>query len=205
MENWYAVARKCCAEIGKEYEKATVIVAHMGGGTTVGLHRAGKIIDVVGDTEGAFGPERSGGLPISAFLDLVDSEKYSNTQLRQLMRGKGGMYAYTGTADARLVENRIQDGDEEAKIVYHAMALQNAKAIASLAATAYGKVDCIALSGGLANSAMFTSWMKEMLEFIAPVKIYPGEFEMDAMVMSVLPVLQGKEKANIYTKEIDAE
>lgn len=205
MENWYAVARKACAAINKKYEESCLIVAHLGGGTTAGLHQFGKITDVVGDTEGAFGPERSGGLPLSSVLDLLASGKYTTKELLQLMRGKGGLYAYTGTSDARVIEGHINNGDKDLKTVYRAMALQNAKAIATLAVTAHGQVDCIALSGGLANSKLFMGWMEELLSFIAPVKIFPGEFEMDAMALSVLPVLQGTEHANIYTEEIDEE
>ena len=131
----------------------------------MGLHMDGKIIDVIGDTEGAFGPERSGGLPLHGYLDLVMSGEYSNQELLAMMRGKGGLYAYTGTTDARIVEKEILNGNEEWKVIYHAMALQEAKAIAALAATAKGKVDCIALSGGLSYSEMFVNWIREYLKW----------------------------------------
>lgn len=203
MENWYAVARKAAEQLGKSYESSSMIVAHMGGGTTIGLHQNGKIIDVIGDTEGAFGPERSGGLPISAYLEMVLSGKYGDKELMSMMRGRGGLYAYTGTTDAREVEKKIQEGDKDALCVYKAMALQEAKAIASLAVTAGGKIDCIALSGGLANSKMFTEWIREYVSFIAPVYIFPGEFEMEAMYMSVLEVIEGRIKEKEYTAEID--
>ena len=205
MENWFAVSRKAAAQLGKPYEQCNMIVAHMGGGTTMGLHMGGKIVDVIGDTEGAFGPERSGGLPLSGYLDLVLSGSYTQQELRELMRGKGGLYAYCGTADGREVERRIADGDHLTEVVYHAMALQEAKAIAALAATARGKVECIALSGGLANSKLFTGWIREMVEFIAPVSVFPGEYEMAAMSMAILNVLNGSAVAAEYTEEVDKE
>ena len=109
-----------------------------------------------------------------------------------MMRGKGGLYAYTGTTDARIVEKEILNGNEEWKVIYQAMALQEAKAIAALAATAKGKVDCIALSGGLSYSEMFVNWIREYVGFIAPIYVFPGEFEMEAMAMSVLNAVEGK-------------
>ena len=205
MENWYAVSRKACKKLGKSYVDSNLIVAHMGGGTTMGLHMDGKIIDVIVDTEGAFGPERSGGLPLHGYLDLVMSGEYSNQELLAIMRGKGGLYAYTGTTDARIVEKEILNGNEEWKVIYHAMALQEAKAIAALAATAKGKVDCIALSGGLSYSEMFVNWIREYVGFIAPIYVFPGEFEMEAMAMSVLNAVEGKAPVYEYTEEIDVQ
>ncbi|MCI8991944.1 MAG: butyrate kinase [Eubacterium sp.] len=203
MENWYAVSRKVCKKIGKKYEESNLIVAHMGGGTTIGLHMGGKIVDVIGDTEGAFGPERSGGLPLHGYLDMVLQGGYSEEELLLMMRGKGGLYAYTGTTDARAVEREIANGNKEWEIVYRAMALQEAKAIASLAATAKGNIDGIALSGGLSRSKMFVGWIRKYTEFIAPVYIFPGEFEMEAMAMSVWDAMEGKAPIHEYTKEID--
>lgn len=205
MENWFAVSRKATGRLGKPYEQCNMIVAHMGGGTTMGLHMGGRIVDVIGDTEGAFGPERSGGLPLNGYLELALSGSYTQQELRELMRGKGGLYAYCGTTDAREVERRIADGDHLSEVVYHAMALQEAKAIAALAACARGKVDCIAISGGLANSKLFTGWIREMAEFIAPVWVYPGEYEMEAMALSALRIINGTEPAGEYTEDLDVE
>ena len=205
MENWFAVSRKAADRLGKPYEQCNMIVAHMGGGTTMGLYMGGKIVDVIGDTEGAFGPERSGGLPLSGYLDMVFSGSYTQQELREFMRGKGGLYAYCGTTDGREVERRIADGDHLIEVIYHAMALQEAKAIASLAATACGKVDCIALSGGLAHSKLFTGWIQEMVGFLAPVWTYPGEYEMEAMALSALRVMDGTDLAGEYTEALDVE
>lgn len=205
MENWYAVSRMLCDKLHIRFNDSNIIVAHMGGGTTMGLYINGKIRDVIGDTEGAFGPERSGGLPIAPYLELAMSGQYSKDELRTLMRGNGGLFAYLGTFDARKVIKMIESGDQKAETVFKAMALQEAKAIAALSATACGRIDGIALSGGLANSKLFVSWIKEMAGFIAPIEIFPGEFEMEAMVRAVIEATENEGEVHEYTKEVDSQ
>jgi len=198
--NQKAVARKVAKELGKEYSECNLIVAHLGGGISVGAHKQGRVIDVNNalDGDGPFTPERSGGLPAGQLARLCFSGKYALTDVLKMIKGHGGLVAYLGTNDGAEVEERIQHGDENAGEVYEAMAYQVAKEIGAMAAVLKGGVDAIVLTGGLAYNTPFVNWIEERVKFIAPVKIVPGEYEMTALLEGALHVLQGKEQVKEY-------
>ncbi|GAB1475724.1 butyrate kinase [Bacillota bacterium] len=197
--NQKAVARKVAKEMGSSYEKLNLIIAHMGGGITVGAHKCGRIIDVNNGLEdGPFSPERTGGLPCVSLAKLCYSGKYTFDEIKKKLVGKGGIMSYLDTNDGREVSLKIKNGDEYAKLIYEAMAYQIAKEIGSAAAVLYGKVDCIVLTGGLAYDEMLTAWIIERVKFISDVKIVPGEEEMEALAQGGLRVLRGEEKEKIY-------
>ncbi len=199
--NQKAVARRVAAEMGKKYEDLNIIVAHMGGGISVGAHENGKTIDVNNalDGEGPFSPERAGSLPAGGLVRLAYSGKYDLPELLKKMVGNGGLVAHLGTNDLREVQKMIEAGNEKAKLVFEALALQVAKEIGSRAAVLRGKVDAIVLTGGLAYSDMLVERIRERISYIADIKVYPGEDEMMALAEGALRVLKGEEEANIYT------
>ena len=198
--NQKAVARRAAAELGGEYSDFNFVVAHMGGGISVGSHKKGRIVDVNNclDGEGTFSPERSGGLPVGSLVDMCFSGKYTIQEIKKKITGKGGLTAYLGTNDAKEVKEKICGGDKYAELIYETMAYQIAKDIGAAATVLKGKVDNIVLTGGLTFDDLLVQWIKERVEFIAPVKVYPGENEMEAMVQGVLRVLNGKERLKIY-------
>ncbi len=198
--NQKAAARRAAAEMGGEYHQFNFLVAHLGGGISLGIHRKGRIVDVnnVLDGDGPFSPERSGGLPVGALVDMCFSGKYTKDEIMKKIVGSGGLTAYLGTNDGREVQRRIKSGDAYAKLIYQAMAYQISKEIGAGATVLRGEVDAIVLTGGLVYDGEFVNWIKESVEFIAPVKVYPGEFEMTALAQGVLRVLRGQEEAKIY-------
>lgn len=197
--NIHATARLASEKIGKKYEEANFIIAHLGGGISVCPVKGGKIIDANdASSDGPFSPERTGGLPLQPFITLCFSGKYNEQEIRKLVMGKGGLVAYLGTNDANEVEKRINEGDAYAREVYEAMAYQIAKEIGAMATVLKGDVDAIVLTGGLANSKMLVDWIIERVSFIAPVLVFPGEDEMKALALGALRVLRGEEKAKEY-------
>ncbi len=194
------VARLAAKELGKKYEECNLIVAHMGGGISIGAHKKGKVIDVNNalNGDGPFSPERAGGLPAWDLIQLALSGKYTKDELKKKLAGKGGMVAYLGTNDFKEVKRRIAQGDKKAKLIYDAMVYQIAKEIGALAAALKGEVDAIVLTGGLANEKDFTNSIKEYVKFIAKVMVFPGEKEMEALAMGALRVLRGEEKPKEY-------
>lgn len=198
--NQKAVARKISRQLGKPYEEAHLIIAHMGGGITVGAHHCGKVIDVNNGLygEGPFSPERTGTIPTGHMLDICVSGKYKPDEIRKLLAGKGGLVAYLGTNDGREVTRMIETGDTKAKLVYEAMAYQVAKEIAANAAVLYGNVDAIVLTGGLAYDKLLVQLIADRIKFIADVKVVPGEDEMIALTEGALRVLRGEETAKEY-------
>lgn len=198
--NQKAIARRAAADLGKRYEECRFVVAHMGGGISVGSHLNGRVVDVNNalDGEGPFSPNRTGGLPVGDLVKLCYSGKYTENQIKKMIVGEGGLVAYLGTADLRQVEESIETGDEEAFVIYRAMAYQVAKEIGSAATVLKGQVDAIILTGGMAHSERFTGLISERVSFIAPVKLYPGEDELNALAEGALRVLRGEEKAKDY-------
>ena len=202
--NQKATARRAAKELEKEYFDCNFIVAHMGGGISVGAHEKGKVIDVANalDGEGPFSPERSGGLPVGDLVKMCFSGKYTQDEIKKKIKGNGGLVGYLNTNDGREVESRIEAGDEKAKLVYEAMAYQVSKEIGSCASVLKGNVDAILLTGGIAYSKMFTGMIEERVNFISDVKIYPGEDEMIALAQGGLRVLNKEEEPKNYGYEV---
>lgn len=202
--NQKATARRAAKELEKEYFDCNFIVAHMGGGISVGAHEKGRVIDVANalDGEGPFSPERSGGLPVGDLVKMCFSGKYTQDEIKKKIKGNGGLVGYLNTNDGREVESRIEAGDEKAKLVYEAMAYQVSKEIGSCASVLKGNVDAILLTGGIAYSKMFTGMIEERVNFISDVKIYPGEDEMIALAQGGLRVLNKEEEPKNYGYEV---
>ncbi|MGH4120605.1 butyrate kinase [Clostridium sp.] len=198
--NQKAVAKRYAKENSKKYEDINLIVAHMGGGISVGAHKAGKVIDVNNalDGEGPFSPERSGGLPVGDLVKMCFSGKYTIEDIVKKINGKGGFVAYLNTNDAKEVEDKAEAGDEKCKLIFEAMAYQVAKEIGKCAAVLKGDVDAIILTGGIAYGKPMVSYIKERVEFICPVVVYPGEDELLALAQGGLRVLSGEEKVREY-------
>ena len=198
--NQKAVARRAAKDLGKAYEDVNFIVAHLGGGISVGAHRKGKVIDVNNalDGEGPFSPERTGGLPVSALMKLCFSGKYTLAEMKKKVTGNGGIVAYLGTNDGREVVKRMDEGDKEAALIFEAMAYQVAKDIGACGAVLEGDVDGVLITGGLAHNNILTNWITERVKFVGPVMIYPGEDEMIALAEGGLRVLRGEEEGKVY-------
>lgn len=198
--NQKAIGRKVAADRGTAYQELNLIIAHMGGGITVGAHKKGRVVDVSNglDGEGPFTPERSGGLPTGPFLELALSGRYSPAQLKKMIAGQGGLIALLGTSDMRQVEERYLAGEEQVKLVFEAMAYNVAKEIGAKAVTLEGKVDAVVLTGGIAYCKPFVKLIGDRVSFIAPVLIYPGEDELGALAQGAERVMQGKEQAKEY-------
>ena len=198
--NQKAVARRAAEEMAEDYTEVNFIVAHMGGGISVGAHRGGRVIDVNNALpgDGPFSPERSGGVPAGKLVDMCYSGEYSRDEMINKLVGNAGLMGYLGTNDAIAVEKHIEAGDREAKLIYQAMAYQTAREIGSCAAVLQGNVDAIIITGGIAHSDMLVNWIKERVGFIAPVRVYPGEDEMHALACGGLRVLSGVENAKSY-------
>ncbi|HUX53106.1 MAG TPA: butyrate kinase [Williamwhitmania sp.] len=192
--NQKIIAKTYAKSLDRKYEDVNIIVAHLGGGISVGAHSKGRVIDVNNalDGEGPFSPERSGTLPSYALAKLCFSGKYTLEDVRKMITGQGGLIAFLGTNDAYEVEVRAKAGDEKAKLIQDAMAYQIGKTIGSMAAVLKGMVDGIILTGGIAHNPFLVDYVREMVRFIAPVLVYPGEDEMQALALNGLLVLRGE-------------
>lgn len=182
------------------YEDLNLIVAHIGGGITVGAHKKGKVVDVNQglDGEGSFSPERSGTLPVGQVITACFSGKYSEKEIRKMVTGQGGVVAYFKTNDIRKLKAMMDNGDAKAKLIFEAMAYQVSKDIGAMYTVLQGDVDAILITGGVAFCNTFTDLIGKRVDKLAPVHVYPGEDEMQALAKIGAKVLLGEIKPIIY-------
>lgn len=198
--NQKAIAKNSAKDLNKKYEDCNFVLAHMGGGISVAAHQKGRVIDVNNaiDGEGPFSPERCGGIATNDIVEMCFSNKYTKEEMKSFATKSGGLLSYLNTNDLRDVEKMIDENNEEALLIYRAMAYQIAKEIGAMAVAMKGNVDAIILTGGLTYSQKFSDLVSEQVSFIAPIKRYPGEFELEALTMGVLSVLNNEEDAKTY-------
>ncbi len=198
--NHKAIAKRYAKDIGKKYEELNLIVAHLGGGVSVAAHNHGKAIDLFNglDGDGAFAPERAGGLPSGALVKLCTSGTKDPKELYRMVVGAGGVVAYLGTNNMLEVEERAKSGDKLAADVREAFAYQICKDIGAMAAVLEGKVDQILVTGGVAYDKGIVEMIKRRTGFIADLTAYPGEDELLALAQGGLRVLNKEEEAKIY-------
>jgi butyrate kinase len=214
--NQKRVARKIAEKLGKKYDECNFIVAHAGGGISVGAHKQGRVVDVNNalDSEGPFTPQRSGGVPAGGLVKMCFSGKYTLDEMKLKLKGKGGIVAYTGTTDMIALE-KLADGveitpdqrehlllgitSEKASELLQALAYQVAKEIAGLSAVLCGKIDAIILTGGQAyGKKHFVQPIRDRVGWIAPIEVIPGGDEMSALNEAALRVLNNEEKVLTY-------
>ena len=194
--NSKAVAKRYAREQGKPYKSLRLIVAHLGSGISVSAHAGGRMIDATNSREeGAFSTERAGGVPAMQLLDLCFSGTYTRKQIDAMLCRDGGLQSYLGTKDLCEVERRIAAGDAHAATVFNAMAYQIAKEIGGMAAALSGQVDAMLFTGGMAHSERLVAKLSEYVQWIAPIVLYPGEDELQALAEGALRVLRGEEQA----------
>jgi len=198
--NQKAVARRVSAQLKQKYEDLNLIITHMGGGITVGVHKLGKVVDVNNGLhgDGPFSPERAGTVPAGDLIALAFSGHFYREEMMKKLVGQGGLTGYLGTNDVKEVEKLIENGDQKADLIYQAMAYQVAKEIGSASVVLSGKVDAIVLTGGIAYSERFVSYIMNRINWIADVIVHPGENELQALAEGALRVLRGEETEKIY-------
>lgn len=201
--NQKAVARRYAKSIRKPYEDLNLIVAHLGGGISVAAHHKGRVIDVNNALNGSgpFSPERAGTLPALQLVDLCFGGEYSKEQICKMISGKGGLMAHTGSTDVQqLVKDAATDSDKA--LLLAAMIYNITKEIASLPVVfpvdEIRNIDAVILTGGIAYNEYITKQITERVNFIAPVVIYPGEDEMEALAFNALMALKGEVTVKEY-------
>lgn len=192
--NQKAVARIYAASQGRSYEEMNLIVAHMGGGISVGAHRKGRVVDVNNalNGDGPYSPERSGGLPAAQLADLCFSGKHSPDEIKSMLAGKGGIVAYLGTNNFQEACSRAAGGDEMATLILRGCSYQIAKEIGAMSAVLNGEVDAIILTGGLAYESGHIDRITAMVRSIAPIFVYPGEDELKALAFNGFLAVTGR-------------
>lgn len=198
--NQKATAKRIAKQRGVSYEASNFIVVHIGGGVSIGAHLQGKIVDVNNaiDGDGPMAPTRAGSIPVRDVIDLCFSGKYTAQELKEFISQKAGLSAYLETSDVRDVQAMIEQGNEQAELLYNAMAYQISKWVGSMATVLKGNVDGIIITGGVAYSQQFVGMLRERIAFLGEIIVAPGEDEMLALTEGALRVLTGEEPAQIY-------
>lgn len=198
--NSRAMVRRYARSVGKTNKDVTVIVAHMGGGSSVSLHRNGLVIDTTDALggDGPISPERAGTVPGFPLVEMCFSGKYTKDEIKKKLVGKGGAVAYFGTNDMREITARAEAGDKECEIFLKGFAVSVAKYIGSLATVVGGKVDAIVLTGGIAHAQSIVADIRERVGFIAPVEVYAGENELESLAENGYGILAGEFDIRTY-------
>ena len=198
--NQKGIAAIHAGKLGKDYGDLNLIVCHVDGGITATAHRKGRMID---STEGAggdgpFTPTRLGSIPVMEVLQYLD-QGHTTGEMRAMLSRSGGFVSHFGTSDASKIHAMVEAGDRKAVTVWNAMIYQLCKSIGAMAAVLEGKTDAILLTGGLMRYEDILEGVQARCGWIAPISVYPGECEQEAMAEAVLEVLRGKRKAGRYT------
>ncbi len=199
--NTKAVARRFAREHGRNYQDLRLLVVHLGSGITVSAHRDGRMIDNNTPEEGPFGPDRTGWLPVQELVKVCFSGEFAQKQLDRKVFGEGGLFAYLGTRDLKEVERRMDAGDARAALVYEAMIYQIAKEAGAMAVVLQGRIDAVLITGGMAHSRRLVDKLNAYIDWMAPVSLYPGEDELQALAEGVFRVLDGEERAKRLWEE----
>jgi len=196
--NQKAVARKHARACGKRYEDCNFIVAHIDGGITVNAHLKGRMVDgnVGAGGDGPYTPTRIGSVPILPLMDYVDA--HSTDDVRRMCSRSGGFVSMFGTADGDAIHDLVVAGDEKARLVWQGMVYQVGKMIGEMAAVLHGQIDGILLTGGYMRFPDVIDMIREMCGWIAPVTVYPGEMEQEALALAVYEALNGEREIRRY-------
>ena len=199
--NQKEVALRYAAENGKRYEDLNLIISHIGGGISVTAHRKGRMVDSndVINGDGPMASTRAGSVPAIPIIKMCYSGKYTEGEMYDRITRRGGLVDHLGTSEVIEVLERIKNGDTYAKLIYDAMIYQIGKNIGAYATVLKGDVDAILLTGGVANDPYLIEKITDMVGYIAPIKAYAGEFEMEALARGALRVLAGQEQPKTYT------
>lgn len=198
--NQKAIARLYAKERGKRYEDLNLIIAHLGGGITVSAHCKGRVIDTTNALggDGPISPERAGTVPPNELVKLCYSGKYTESEMQKMLAGRGGVMAHLGTASMYDVGNMVREGDPKATLILNAVCYTVAKEIGAMATVLEGKMEAIILTGGIAHNELVVKGIEARCAFLAPIAVYPGENEMEALADNALRVLRGEAVPKIY-------
>lgn len=187
-------------KMGVKYEESNYVILHLGGGTSITAHCHGRMIDGnrAGDGQGPMSPNRSGDICIGDVRNCI-RKGMTVEDVWDYASGKGGLLAWCGTDDLREVKQLIAKGDKKAKLAYDAMIYGMGKWTAMMAGAMKGKVDAILLTGGMAKDKKLCKQLEDYVSWIAPVYVYAGSFETEALGFGALRVLTGREEAKTYT------
>lgn len=199
--NQKEVAMRAARSLNRSYSDCNFVVCHVGGGLSIAAHKKGKMTDAndVLNGDGPMAPNRSGYVPVIPVIKMCYSGNYTQTEMESMISKKGGLASLLGTDSTKKIKEKIDAGDEWAKLVYNAFAYQLAKYIGSYACALQGKVDAVIMTGGVSNDPYFIQNVKKYAGWIAPFIIYGGDFEMEALASGAVRALKGEEALQKYT------
>ncbi|MFV0391909.1 MAG: butyrate kinase [Paludibacteraceae bacterium] len=192
--NQKAAGRHHAKTVGKRYDELNLVIAHLGGGVSVGVHRKGKVVDVNQglDGYGPFSPERSGTIDAGQLVKTCFSGQYTEEKLLRMLAGKGGLIAHLGSNDVQELVKKAENGDKKITLTLQAMSYSIGKEIGAMLTVLCGDVDGVILTGGVAFSHFVVNYIKKMIEPYARVFVYAGEDEMGALAANAVRVSNGE-------------
>ena len=196
--NMKMTARKTAELQGIPFGESSYVVAHLGGGISIGLIQGGKIVDINDALlgMGPFSPNRAGALPLRGVMKKCYSMPES--EVTELFSKNSGLKAYLGSEDLREVLKMADEGNDYAQLIYEAFVYQIAKEIGAYFAASRGLANAIIITGGIAYNERFINDLKVYVGGLTEFHVYPGENEMQALAEGIFRVIDGKEEAMEY-------
>ena len=197
--NIRAILKKDCEEEKKNLTDLCAVCAHLGAGISVSAFKEGKLIDVSNPNEGGpFSTTRAGSLPSIDIVEMCYSDNYDMNSFKKLLLTQAGLVSYLGTNDLKVAIKMMDEGNSYAKDVIDALCYQVSKEIGAMSLVLKKRPEVIILTGGMSNSTYVVDAIKERVSFIAPVKVYSGSDEMEALAYAALNAKSGKEEIKVY-------
>ena len=194
------VAYKAAEKLQKDFSKLNMVVIHLGSGISINALRQGRMIDTSGANDGGpFSPQRAGALPTTGLVKLCLKNDYTWKDLKKKLLKEGGLYAYTGTDYVGEIIARAKAGETECRKALDAFVYQITKEAGAMAAALQCRVDAIVITGGVAHEPWITDRLTDNLGLITDIIIFPGEKELEALMLGVHRVLNGIEDVKIYS------
>lgn len=198
--NQKSAGRILAKQLNRKYKDLSLIIAHVGGGTTVGAHQYGRVIDVNNgfDGDGPFSFERSGSIPNHSLIQLCCDSSLTKENIEEKLISQSGLKAYLGLERQKDLDDLMQRNPEQVNSVFNILAYQIAKEIGKMSTVLAGNVDAIILTGHLVKWEYLVQPIMDKVSWIADVHTIPGENVMFALSQGTLRVLEGKEEWKQY-------
>jgi acetate kinase len=148
----HAYASRRAVELcGLPVANTRVVTCHLGAGASLCAVVDGRSVDTtMGFTplEGLVMATRSGSVDPGLVLWLEEHEQLSPHEVATALEQRSGLFALTGTADLRTIEQRADAGDADAVLAVDVYVHRLVTSIAAMAAAA-GGLDVVVFTGGV--------------------------------------------------------
>ncbi len=157
------VAERSAAMLGRPLEDLSLVVCHLGNGSSLTAVKGGRSIDTslgFGTMCGVMMGTRSGDVDPAILLELMENHGMTASEVKDLVYKRSGLLGISGvSSDMRDVEGAAWGGNERAGLALELFADKVRKYIGAYAVT-MGSLDAVAFTAGIGENG---PEMREMI------------------------------------------